>query len=99
MKIVAWNCQGARNEAFCTHAHELYHLHRSQILIIVEPRIAGERAQAVIDSLPYSHSQRVDPTSFLGGIWIMWNEDSRLIVEILTTSEYSCTCQVTHQLL
>ena len=47
MKIAAWNCQGAGNEAFCTHAHELYHLHLSQILIIVEPRIADEHAQAI----------------------------------------------------
>ena len=27
MKLVAWNCQGVRNEAFHTHAHEIYRLH------------------------------------------------------------------------
>ena len=47
IKIVGWNCQGVGNEAFRTHAHELYRLHRPQILIIVEPRIADEHAQAV----------------------------------------------------
>ena len=99
IKIVGWNCQGVGNEAFCTHAHELYRLHRPQILIIIEPKIVDEHAQAVIDTLPCSHSQRANVIGFSGGIWIMWNEDSRLIVEILITNEYSFTCQGTHQLL
>nr|POE96089.1 hypothetical protein CFP56_23461 [Quercus suber] len=68
MKLAAWNCQGARNEAFQTHAHEIYHQHCPQILIIVEPRIADDRAHADIDTLPYSHSQRVDPIGFSEGI-------------------------------
>ena len=28
MKMVSWNCRGAGNKAFHTHAHELYRLHR-----------------------------------------------------------------------
>ena len=44
IKIVGWNCQGVGNEAFRTHAHELYRLHRPQILIIIEPKIADEHA-------------------------------------------------------
>ena len=54
MKIVSWNCKGVGNKAFHTYAHELY-----QILIIVESRIVDDRAQAVIDTFPYFHSQRV----------------------------------------
>ena len=88
MKLVAWNCQGAGNVAFCNHAHELYRRHHPQILIIVECCIAEDRAQAFINTLPYSHSQRVDFIGFLGGIWILWNKGNNLKVEMLTTSEY-----------
>lgn len=86
---LARNCQGDGNVAFQNHAYELHHKHRSQILNIIEPRIPEEWAQVVIDTLPYTHSRRVDLTSFSGDIWMPWNESNDLKVGILTTSEYS----------
>ena len=83
---------GSREKIFTpfhNHAHELYHRHHPQILIIVEPCIAEDRAQEVIDTLLYSHSQRIDSIGFSGGIWMLWNEGSNLKVGTLTTSEYS----------
>ena len=44
MKMIAWNCQGTSSVAFRNHAYELHRRHRPYILIIVEPRIAEERA-------------------------------------------------------
>ena len=44
MKIIAWNCQGAGNEMFRTHAYELHRRHRPNILIIIEPRITEAKA-------------------------------------------------------
>ena len=89
MKMIAWNCQGARSVTFRNHAYDLHRRHRPDILIIVGPRIAEERAQAVIDTLPYTHSRRVDPTGFSGGIWLLWNESNSFNVEILTHSDHS----------
>ena len=89
MKMIAWNCQGAGSVTFCTHAYELHCRHRPDILIIVEPRIVDGRAQAVIDTLPYTHSRKVDPTGFSGGIWLLWNESTSFSVEILTHSDHS----------
>ena len=89
MKMIAWNCQGAGSNTFRTHAYELHCRHHLDILIIVEPRIAEGRAQAVIDTLPYTHSRKVDPTGFSGGIWLLWNESSSFNVEILTHSDHS----------
>ena len=77
------------NVAFWNHAYELHCRHRPQILIIVEHRIAEKQAQMVIDTLPYTHSRGVDPTSFSGGIWMLWNESGSLKLEILTYNEYS----------
>ena len=74
---------------FCVHAYELHHRHRPNILIIIEPRIAEARAQGVIDILHYSHSHHVDPASFFGGIWLLWNEGPSFSVEIITCSEHS----------
>ena len=87
--MIVWNCQDDDNVAFQNHAYELHRRHRPQILIIVKPPIAEEWAQAVIDTLLYTHSRRVDPTGFSGGIWMLWNESNALKVDILTNSEYS----------
>ena len=43
----------------------------------------------VINTLPYTHSRRVDPTSFSGGIWVLWNQRPSCKVEILTHSKHS----------
>ena len=89
MKMIAWNCQGAGNEMFSNHAYELHLRHRPNMLIIIEPRISEDRAQAVIDTLPYTHSQCVDPTGYSGGIWLLWNESSSFMIEIITCSKHS----------
>ena len=89
MKMIAWNCQGAGNKMFRDHAYELHRRHRPNMLIIIEPHIAEARAQAVIDTLPYTHSHRVDPTGYSGGIWMLWNESPSFFVEIITRNEHS----------
>ena len=89
MKMIAWNCQGVGDEIFCDHAYELHRRHRPNMLIIIEPRIAEARAQAVIDTLPYTHSHRVDPTGYSEGLWMLWNESPTFFVEIITRSEHN----------
>ena len=41
---------------FRKHAYELHCRQRPNILIIIEPRIAEVRAQAAINTLPYTHT-------------------------------------------
>ena len=74
---------------FRNHAYELHYRHHPQVLIIVEPRIVEEGAQAVINTLPYTHSWRVELIGFFGSIWLLWNESSSFQVDILTYNEYS----------
>ena len=89
MKMIAWNYQGAGKEMFRDHAYEFHRRHRPNMLIIIKPRIAEARAQAMIDTLPYTHSHKVDPTGYSGGLWMLWNESPTFFVEIITRSEHS----------
>ena len=43
----------------------------------------------MIDTLPYSHSRRVDSAGFSSNIWLLWNEGPSFSVEIITCSEHS----------
>ena len=74
---------------FRNHAYELHYRHHPQVLIIVEPRIVEEGAQAVINTLPYTHSWHVEPIGFFDSIWLLWNESPSFQVDILTYNEYS----------
>ena len=74
---------------FRAHAYELHRRHRLNILIIIESRIAEARAYGVIDTLPYLHSRRVDPASFSGSIWLLWNEGPSFSVKIITCNEHN----------
>ena len=74
---------------FSAHAYELHRRHRPKMLIIIDPRISEDRAQTVIDSLPYTHSHQVDPTGYSGDIWLLWNESPSFMVEIITRNEHS----------
>ncbi|CAN0899313.1 Putative ribonuclease H protein At1g65750 [Linum grandiflorum] len=43
-------------------------------MAILEPKISGDRALAIIRKLLFSHSFVVNAIGFVGGIWILWNE-------------------------
>ena len=56
MKMINWNCQGVGSVTFHKQAYELHCRQRPNILIIIERYIAEARAQAVINTLPYTHT-------------------------------------------
>ncbi|KAI9079071.1 hypothetical protein K1719_038979 [Acacia pycnantha] len=43
------------------------------IFVILEPRISGSKADAVIKKLGFHNSHRVESSGFSGGIWILWS--------------------------
>ncbi|KAI9124541.1 hypothetical protein K1719_004463 [Acacia pycnantha] len=43
------------------------------IFVILEPRISGSKADAVIKKLGFHNSHRVEASGFSGGIWILWS--------------------------
>lgn len=51
-----------------------------QILIVIEPRISGERATKVIKKTAFPNSHRVEAVRFSGGIWLLW-DDSKVTIE------------------
>ncbi|CAL1402700.1 unnamed protein product [Linum trigynum] len=72
-KILAWNCRGAGSRNFLPVFREYRRKFRPHIVIIVEPRISGDRALDVIRDMGYDSSHVVDAHGFSGGIWVLWN--------------------------
>lgn len=67
MKIIFWNCQGvATNRFFC-----YLKMFETSILVLMETRINGMKANKIIKRSENDHSYRVETHGFSGGIWIL----------------------------
>ncbi|GLT58776.1 hypothetical protein SLA2020_316440 [Shorea laevis] len=93
MKVLSWNCRGAANDDFKRNAKEIIREHNPGIFIIMETKLAGERATEVARSLGLPKWELVDADGYAGGIWLLW-DDSRFSVDILTKGS-----QVIHALV
>ncbi|KAJ4840446.1 hypothetical protein Tsubulata_016701 [Turnera subulata] len=69
---------------------ELQREYKPTVVIVVEPRISGARANRVIRKLGFTHSHRVDARGFAGGVWVLWNE------RVTSVSVLHCHTQFIH---
>ncbi|GLT69081.1 hypothetical protein SLA2020_412600 [Shorea laevis] len=93
MKVISWNCRGATNNEFKRNAMEIIREHNPGIFIIMETKLAGDRAVEVARSLGLPKWELVDADGYVGGIWVLW-DDSRFSVDILSKGS-----QVIHALV
>ncbi|KAK9169574.1 hypothetical protein Syun_001714 [Stephania yunnanensis] len=77
---IVWNCQGAGTKTFARYLETLISLHNLKILILVETRICGVRADRLIKRLRFDKSHRVEAQGFSGGIWIMWKHELSITI-------------------
>lgn len=82
MSIITWNCQGVSGKRFPATFKSLVVNYKVEIFVILEPRISGKKADAVIQKLGFAHSHRVEADGFSGGIWVLWS--SNVSIDILT---------------
>ncbi|KAJ9173186.1 hypothetical protein P3X46_016349 [Hevea brasiliensis] len=72
MSFFFWNCQGAGGASFLRTMRMYSQMYNPQILVLLEPRISGRKADLVIKKLGWPFSHRVEAMGFLRGIWILW---------------------------
>lgn len=93
VNILFWNTRGTLNAGFRRTIMDLIKNHRPDILVLLETKISGNKADSVINSLGYANHMKSDAIGFRGGIWISWS-DACLNIEL----RYSCT-QLIHTLV
>ncbi|GMJ07488.1 hypothetical protein HRI_004418000 [Hibiscus trionum] len=80
-KILSWNVQGCGDWRFLPAARQVLRDYKQDLVVFVEPRISGRRADSVIASLGFPNSHRVEAAGFSGGIWLAWYDT--ISVEVL----------------
>ncbi|KAK8617514.1 hypothetical protein V6N13_080426 [Hibiscus sabdariffa] len=70
LRILSWNVQGCGDPRFITAAKQFLRDYKPNVILFVEPRISGRRADSVIAALGFPNSHRIEAAGFSGGIWV-----------------------------
>lgn len=84
MNIIIWNNRGSLKPNIQKYVTDLAHYHNPEILVVMETKIVGDRAKAIIDRLPFDRAIHSNTIGYAGGIWLLWNLDR---VEMLLISK------------
>lgn len=71
--IISWNVRGPGYPDFINQAKYVINMHKPNILILLETKVGGPRAEDICSHLP-STCVSSDPIGYKGGIWILWND-------------------------
>ena len=85
MNIMIWNSRGALKPSFQNYIHDLSRRHDPAILVVMETKLGGSRAKEVTNRLPFDGAIHSETIGFIGGLWLLWNEDKVEIEELAKT--------------
>ena len=78
--IFVWNCQGANDNNFRRTMRCFIKQYKPNVLVILETRISGIKADRVIKNMGFGRSHQIEAEGFSGGIWIMWTEEVAVLI-------------------
>lgn len=84
MNFLAWNIRGAGTRIFPSLIRDLVGRHKLSLLLLVETRYGGSKADQIIKKIGFPKYCKVDANGFAGGFWLLW-DNSMVDVEILET--------------
>lgn len=73
--VFCWNCREVGNGEFLREMREFGGQHRPTIIILLEPRISGAKADAICRKLDKNRWVRSDAEGYSKGIWCLWNDE------------------------
>ncbi|CAL1381560.1 unnamed protein product [Linum trigynum] len=88
IKIFTWNCRGAGSKRFLRVFREYRRKYRPSIVIIVEPKINGDKAEEVIKEMRFDKQLVVDAAGQSGGIWVLWDSGMVTITEVHRAEQF-----------
>ncbi|KAI8029071.1 hypothetical protein LOK49_LG01G03937 [Camellia lanceoleosa] len=73
LKLLIWNRCGASNNTFKRNLVKIIRVHKPEILILMETKMAFGTMGNIFNRLGFTVSTFVDPIGKSGGIWIVWD--------------------------
>ncbi|XP_061348903.1 uncharacterized protein LOC133294266 [Gastrolobium bilobum] len=75
MIVCTWNYRGAGKKGFSSLIKDLVYQNKVQVLVLLETRISGRKADKVVRNLGFDSFFLREAAGFSGGIWILWNKN------------------------
>ena len=72
ISIMYWNVQGAASANFRRSFRTIIKNYNPSMVVLMEPRISGVKADDFIKKSGFDQSHRVEAVGFFGGIWLLW---------------------------
>ena len=69
-----WNTQGAASPSFRRSFFTMVQNYKPSLVVLLEPRISGYKADNFIKRSGFDNSYRVEAEGFAGGIWVLWKD-------------------------
>ena len=86
MNIIIWNSRSSLKPNFQKYVNELAHNHNPAIMVVMETKIGGDQAKAIINKLPFDRAIYFDTIGYARGLWLLWNSD-RVEVSLISKTE------------
>ena len=92
-----WNCRGALNLDFKRRIYEMAVNHNPAIMVIMEIRVGGDRAERIIADLPFDGCITTETIGYVRGLSVLWKKDEVDIdLLVATKQEIHATVKVCH---
>ena len=72
ISILFWNVQGAASGNFRHSFKTIVKNYNPSIVVFMEPRVSGMKADEFIKKNGFEFSHRVEAVGFSRGIWLLW---------------------------
>ncbi|XP_027089308.2 uncharacterized protein [Coffea arabica] len=73
MKILLYNCLGARDDDFTRCIRESHRLHSAEVVAILEPRVQSFSLRNFFNQFGLTRAEFVEAQQQAGGVWLLWN--------------------------
>ena len=80
ISIMYWNVQGAVSANFQRSFRTIIKNYNPSMVVLMEPRISGVKADEFIKKSRFDQSHRVEAVGFSGGIWLLWQSSIEVVV-------------------
>ena len=73
INLLIWNCCGVEKRNFGAFIRDLRMSYHFTILVLLETKISGFKADKVVRNIGFDGSFRVDTDGYVGAIWVLWD--------------------------
>ena len=85
MTIMVWKCRGALNASFHRSINDMVNTNKPDILIVIETKVGGSRAEDISGRLPFDGALHMDIVGYARDLWVLWNSNCVEVDHIAAT--------------